>query len=569
MQRIKQVTAITLALLMIMMLTVAAAHAETSANKPVFLVRAVAIAGLKSVPEITVSDQIKKTVVGSEFNEDNIREDMKAIISTGLFKDVEARLAAHEDGVKVTFNLVENDIVKSIRIDTSVLDSVTLRGYIRQKEGQVLNERLLQEDLQQLRDRVIENHGYVLEPTDITLSKEGEMVIVLTAARVAKVVIEGNTETRDSVIRREIATKPGEYLNMSKLENDIRRIWHLGFFDEVKPLFFIGEKPDEIIVQIEVVERKTGMFSFGGGYSSADGFLGYLEFADENLLGRGESLSMRGEFAQKKVGYDLGFTEPYLFGTRTALGLSLYNTTSTRSKLETGEEVESDYIERRQGGDLSIGQPLGEFTKGSIKLKIEDTSIEPKAGSSLEASKSKTRSITLQTNTDTTVDPYYPVSGMRLNLGLELAGLYLGGDTPFSKYTAQHSRYFKVGSNNQVLAFQVVGGLGTSPNGKLPIQEEFRVGGAETLRGYKYGAMRGDRMVHMNSEYRFKLNKNLQAVFFVDGGQAWSGTGAPPEPLKWGYGAGLRINTPIGIMRLDYGIGENGGQTHFSLGPSF
>jgi outer membrane protein insertion porin family len=87
--------------------------------------------------------------------------------------------------------------------------------------------------------------------------------------------------------------------------------------------------------------------------------------------------------------------------------------------------------------------------------------------------------------------------------------------------------------------------------GTLPSQEEFKIGGAETVRGYKYGEMHGDRMVYMNSEYRFKIAKSLQAALFVDAGQAWKASAGNPSPLKYGYGAGLRLDTPLGIMRLD------------------
>ena len=568
MQQNNRYAVVMLIIVAAVMLCASAAFAANSATAPQYIVRAVAVEGLKSVPEKTVTDQVTKTVIGGQFSEDDAMEDMKSIMSTGFFTNVEASLTSQGDGVKVTFIVVENDKVNSIRIETSLLEPEVIRGYIRQKEGEALNDRLLQEDLQNLQERIIEDHGYVMRPTDVSLTEQGDVVIVITPARVSKIVIEGNVETKEKVITRELSTRAGDYLNMDVLGNDLHRLWQLGFFEEITPDFLDGETPDSIIVKITVVERKNGLFSFGGGYSTADGLLGYLEYADENFLGRGENISIRSEFAQKKVSYDLGFQEPYLFGGRTSFGASLFNRTSAKSRLESDDSAPSDYTEWQQGGELALGRPLGDFTNASVKLVVEDTTITPKEGSSITASQSKTRSVTLQTNTDTTYDPYYPTSGMRLNLSMESAGLFLGGDTAFAKYVAQHSRYIKVGRNDQVLAFQLVGGVANAP-GTLPLQEEFKVGGADTLRGYKYGEMHGDSMVYLNTEYRFKLSKELQAAVFVDGGQAWNKADGTPSGLKIGYGLGLRIQTPLGIMRLDYGIGEKGGQMYFSLGPSF
>lgn len=532
------------------------------ADEPV--VRAIAVEGLDTLSSDVVLKVVKKTVVGERLDPQRVQEDLQAIIDTGYFSSVEAALAPVDDGVKIIFLPTENPIIQSIKVESEILKPEQLRQYFAQKDGEVLNYHQLERDLDNLEERVAEAHGYVVQPVDVTMSQAGELTVTLAAARLGDIIIKGNTKTREKVIRREFTVQPGEFLNVYQLEEDLRRVLHLGFFDEVRRAYKPVPDTDKFDVEVEVVERLTGTAGFGGGYSTADGFLGYLEYSEENFLGRGERFNIRSEFAQRKTSYDLGFYEPYLMGSKTSFGINLYNKSSDRVEYDKNEEL--GYQERRAGGDISLGRPIGPYTRGLMTLKIEDSAITPDEESSIEATSNKTRSLSLHSRTDTTDHPFYPVSGMRANLSAEFAGDFLGGDTRFTKYVGETSRYFKVGRADQVLAFRLVGGLA---HGDLPLQEEFRVGGAETLRGYKYSELRGDRMVYANAEYRFKIAKMLQGAFFVDAGQAWKNAEGQPDRFKVGYGAGLRLDTPLGIMRFDYAIGEKGGGMFFSIGPSF
>ncbi|MGI6544227.1 MAG: BamA/OMP85 family outer membrane protein [Limnochordia bacterium] len=532
-------------------------------KQPELMVRAIAVEGLVHVPDQVVMSVVSHTIVGEPFDSDKVRDDLGAIMELGYFSDVEAKLYAEGDGVKVVFIPVENEVVRRIVIETDVLEPAILRGYFSQKDNEILNHNQLSADLVALQDSVIDDHGYVVRPADVNLV-DGELQIKIAAAKVAEIVIEGNTKTKDIVIRREFSVKPGDDLNMHRLSRDLQRIWQLGYFDDIVPEFYQAEEPDAIKIVVGVTERKTGAAIFGAGYSSLDGLLGYVEYSDENFLGRGEALKSRIEFGQRKLSYDFSFYEPYLMGSRTSFGINIYNRYFDRTEaLETGDE---DYKEHRRGGDLSIGRPLGDYTRGQITLKLENTSIVPEEEGTIPQEETHTRSLIFTTDTDTTDYPFYPLSGMRANFSVEVASKWLGGDTQFVKYRASTSRYFKVGRADQVLAFRLAGGIG---EGALPNHERFAIGGGETVRGYKPGEMQGDRMFYLNGEYRFKLTKALQAALFVDVGQAWNKDDGFPDSVKIGYGAGLRLDTPLGIMRLDYGIGEQGGRFTFGIGPSF
>ena len=124
----------------------------------------------------------------------------------------------------------------------------------------------------------------------------------------------------------------------------------------------------------------------------------------------------------------------------------------------------------------------------------------------------------------------------------------------------------------EVKANQTIGlrlGYGTSV-GQVPIHEQYEVGGSETVRGYGYREFTGTGMVYGNVEYRYRVNDTVQAVAFADVGDAWTdGKLIKLSDLKTGLGVGVRIMTPIGVIRLDYGMGREGGHTYFSLGQTF
>src|SRR5690606_31405112 len=167
--------------------------------------------------------------------------------------------------------------------------------------------------------------------------------------------------------------------------------------------------------------------------------------------------------------------------------------------------------------------------------------------------------------------PFYPTEGFRNRLSVERAGGWLGGTTEFTKFEADVSTYIKIGQRDrQALALRAMLGTGSGAGGGLPRPERFRLGGSETLRGYNFGEFEGDRMLVLNAEFRFPIVDAVEGVVFADFGRTFSaGEGISFSDLKAGYGVGIRLDTPLGIVRIDYGIGESGGRTYFSFRPMF
>ncbi|MFW5866391.1 MAG: BamA/TamA family outer membrane protein [Armatimonadota bacterium] len=169
-----------------------------------------------------------------------------------------------------------------------------------------------------------------------------------------------------------------------------------------------------------------------------------------------------------------------------------------------------------------------------------------------------------------------PTAGSLTSLTFEQAGALLGGGTEFGKVQVDHRRYYGLGRD--VVALRLMGG---TTFGSPPLFESFSVGGANTLRGYEPDRWRGESLLLLNAEYRKRINDSLTAVGFVDAGSAYGGTFETIVPgfriqasdqefePHVGVGAGVRVVTPIGPIRLDWGFGEEGSQAHFSFGHTF
>ncbi|MCR4424731.1 MAG: BamA/TamA family outer membrane protein [Firmicutes bacterium] len=518
--------------------------------------------------------------VGDDLTEDAINRAFTAIDALGWFSDLGANTEPYLGGVKLIFMVREFPNLRSVSIaGNQLIGTEELLGLMGSKVNTQVNAATVRKDIQAI-GKYYQDKGYwvSIEPT---LSDAGDLTIHIVEWTVAEVRVSGNEKTKTKVIQRTIETKPGEHINVNKINNDRRRIYMLGAFENVEAKVEPIQGKHEYSVEFVVTERKTGTANLGVAYSSADGFIGYVEIGDQNFLGNLQRVNVKAEFGGGKSNYQFGFFEPWVGSGKTSMGFNVYSR-ATEQKLtleptaelgqssedpSSGEQVK--YTQRRKGADFTIGRTLSLNTKAFLKLKLENT-INTAADPAFEDQVPEdgiTRSLTLSAVNDMRDDLWNPSSGHRLSGSLEYAGGILGGDNNFTKIEAEGSKYVQV-ADGHILAARLAAGYGF---GDLPEQEKFKLGGAGTIRGYKYGDFHGDRMGVLNAEYRFRIVKNLQGVVFCDIGQAWEqGSSFEIGDTKVGYGAGIRVMIPnFGLLRLDYGIGENGGQTYFSFGQSF
>ncbi|MGE5553973.1 MAG: outer membrane protein assembly factor [Betaproteobacteria bacterium] len=539
------------------------------------LVKGIKIEGNREIKSDVILAVVKATKIGETATEEAVRQDLQAIMDLGYFFNVSARFAPTEGGVTVIFEVIENPKLKEIVLTGAPdVPAEPLKDSIGLKPGELINGKKLQEGLRALLERSVKDFGIPLRITDVAVDEDGRIKIHLAETRVGKIEIAGNQKTKEHVIRRELTIKPGDVLNLKELEKSLRRVLNLGFFDEVGRKFVETKDPDVADLTIEVKERKTGQASFGAAYSSSDGLLGYIEVADENFFGRGQRVNVKWEFGQRRTTYDLGFFEPYLDQNRTSLGFRLYDTQRTLDLIDSG--TPTTYNDHERGGEVTVGRPLSEDTRVYATLKIEDAQrayaedgATYRAGDIVPGSAGKNRSVTTRIVNDTRDFILKPSQGGRRELSVEWAGTMLGSDYTFTKYNTDLAQYWKAGKSGQVVALRLAAGY-LDYQGQKPVLERFLLGGADTIRGYENNSFSGDKYLVLNAEYRFQLAKNLTGVLFADAGDAWEQYETVAlDKVKTGYGVGLRVDTPVGVMRIDYGVGREGGKTYFSLGQTF
>ncbi|AZR74914.1 hypothetical protein BBF96_11585 [Anoxybacter fermentans] len=544
---------------MICVIMVGTALAE---DEPTNIITAIEVRGNNVIPTEEILHVIQ-TKVGEKINHEKLKKDLQAVFDLGYFFDVRVGFENHLSGIKLIFEVVENPKITEVVIKGNErISEEKLKELMQLKPGQMLNTNILNKDLRTI-EAYYQDQGLILAYVeDISVSNTGVLTITINEGFLKGIKILGNEKTKDYVIRRELHIKPGEVFDLKKVQDDLREIYNLGFFNDVKPrLERAKDGSNEVDLVIEVEEKKTGQFQMGAGYSSKDGWLGYMEIKEKNLFGRAQKLGFKWEFGEV-TNYELSFYDPWAFGERFSFGIDLYNRTNKNVK----DIVNGEYTKHSKGGSIQIGKPIAEDITATLKFKYENT-LTNWANENLVDESGDTRSLTLTTIRDTTDNPFNPGSGAKDIASIEYAGQLLGGDYDFTKYRFELRRYYPGFKDEHTWAFRLKTGLGT---GELPFHEEFKIGGAETLRGYEPNSLSGNRMLLANAEYRFPLVKNLQGAVFVDIGNAWQKDDQIRlDDLKFSGGVGVRMNTPLGQIRLDYAIGENGGMPHFSIGQTF
>lgn len=559
---------IAVAILIAMVLV--AAPGALAQTKPLGKLTAVEVQGNSQVDTDLILEQITLKI-GDDITEQAVNETFARLDRMGWFMELSANTVPHLDGYKLIFFVREFPVLKDVRLaGNQQVPTGELLAVMETKAGEQLNAATLRSDLEKL-SKLYSDKGYwvSIEPV---LGDDAELQVNFVEWTVAEIRLEGLEKTKPAVARRTITLKEGEVINVTTINNDRRALYMLGAFEDVQARVEPIQGRPEFAVTYVFTERKTGVANMNLSYSSATGIMGYLQLGDENFLGNAQTINVKAEFGMGRANYELGFYEPWLGKTgKMSLGLNLYNRTAdkkfTPEPAEGAEPI--PYSQRRTGADVSLGTKLSLNTRAYVKFKWDNavnTPADPDMADKIPPD-GVTRSITLSAVNDERNDLWNPSAGHRLSGSIEYAGGLLGGDNHFTKLQAEGSGYLQV-HEGHVLAARVSGGWGLTD---LPEQERFVLGGAETVRGYKYGDIEGDRMIFANAEYRFKIIDNLQGVAFVDAGQAWDIGDSPDfSATKVGYGIGARLTVPfLGTIRIDYGISKQGGQLYFSFGQTF
>ena len=547
-------------------------------------ITAIVVQGNKNISKDLIISQISSNL-GDIFSKENIEKDMKAIYDLGYFKDVRIKLEPFRDGYKVVFIVVENLPIKEINIEGNTVVSVEeMREVMILREGQVFCHKILKNDLDRI-SQLYKDRGYLLiNIKEVNFDEEGRLGIKISEGKLEKIVIEGNDKTKEKVIIREMTIEPGDLFNFEKAKKSLQNIYNLGYFEDVSMKLEPGTEEDSIVLVVKVIEKNTGKFGIGAGYNSEEGLMGFASIEENNLFGGGQKVEAKLELGGRTT-YKVSFLEPWLGNTPTSFGFEAYDQISSKENKEDTTVI-GEYDIERLGGRLILGRKIGDSFKLGLELKSEKVTYELTSGILPDdTNEGWTNSLTPNISYDTRDNVFEPTSGWYHSFSLEKAGGFLGGDYDFTKYNLTLRTYIStqfiedvvdIGSMKKitdnlskgVFAFRAMGGVADTD---LPSFAVYQVGGMNTVRGYGLGEFSGDKFLVFNVEYRFPLAENFQAVVFADWGQAWDyKESLSLEDLKFGRGVGVRFDTPLGPIRLDYGINEEGeGQTYFSIGHTF
>ena len=543
------------------------------------------VVGADIVPKEDVLS-VLKIKAGDKFDMKNIEQDRVAIYNMGYFYDNYPSFEVVPEGVKITYHVMENPVLRSVEITGNrVYSTEQIKSMLNVKTGEILNLRQLNIDLANIETAYRQN-GYILAKLkDISIDESGNLSLQFNEGILEGYAVKGNDKTKDYVITREMRMKPGEVFNSEKARRSMQRVYNLGFFEDVSVKLLPGQQdPDNIIMELTVVEKRTGSFGIGAGYSSQDGLLGMVSIGDTNFRGTGDSVKAMYEFGGDDgddSGYSISYTKPWLDEKETSGTFRIYNRKYEYDDYNNdGDDIET-YNKKNEGYELNFGRPINEYTTNFLGFRINKTEYRghesgpydrstPQYAEWRDNNFGETRSIIATQIRDTRDNIYFPTEGSRTSIGVEYAGL--GGDFDYTKLTLSGQKYYKVG-HAQVIAIR--GSIGYS-NDDLPENAVFEVGGQSSVRGYRDDQFSGNKMVMGTVEYRFPLANKVQGAIFADVGDAWGGKSWGPWndiedelTLHSSVGIGMQVQTPIGAVRLDYGWGEDGGRLHFTVGGSF
>lgn len=527
------------------------------------------------------AEKAGKLHAGDKYTAAGLDEDMAALLDTGYYYDLFPSFEEVPEGVVLTYHLLENPVLKSLKITGNTVEKTEdLLALVPLRTGELLNSVELRRDVQRIQERYRAD-GYILAKiTDLNIDKAGNLTIKINEGTIEGFKVKGNKKTKDYVILREMRQKVGEPFNAKKTQRSWQRVNNLGFFEEVTPKIVPGVNPNAVVVEWDVKEKRTGTFSVGAGYSSQDGVIGMLSVGDTNFRGTGDAVSITYEVSGDDTdahGYSVSYRHPWIDQKQTVGTIRVYNRTYEYDDYnDDGDYIES-YMRKYSGGEITLGRPVSEYSTNYITLRNRKdkycrlTGIGNEEHGAYDSAQHKawvdynfglTRSLTLSHVTDTRDNIYFPTTGGRVSLTGEIGGF--GGDFSYRKADVEDQRYFKAG-HAQVWALRGQYGWGS---GHLSEFSRYKVGGQDSLRGYRDDQFRGERMFLATLEYRFPIVSKVQGALFTDWGGAWD-DGLWPDEVKGSVGIGMSLTTPMGPIRLDYGRGSDGGRIHFSVGGTF
>ncbi|MDH6229438.1 outer membrane protein insertion porin family [Mesorhizobium soli] len=487
-----------------------------------------------------------------------------------------------------------------VTVESSIpeLDTAALQAQLKTRPGAVYSAKNVEDSIIALTEEVA-GKGYAFAQVNPRGDRNFEnhtISVAYTVDQGAKTYVErieirGNDRTRDYVIRREFDVSEGDAFNQVLIQRAKKRLEGLNFFESVQISTVPGSEPDQVVLVVDVVEKSTGEFSIGAGYTTGGETPGPSiegSITERNFLGRGQYIRFSAGGGRKSRDFGLSFTEPYFLGRRIAAGFDIYRQTRTYTNYES----------ELNGATVRFGLPITEalstqlaynFTQEKYKLRNDNCvvngqldptapncNISPAILQGIAESPWNKSSVSASLLYNTIDDMKNPHSGLYAGFTTEVAGL--GGDARFVKLTGRSTYYQTLSEEMDIVGLATVGGgyiTGYGSENNLRIFDYFQ-GTDRMVRGFEYGGIgpfdpkTGDHLggsTYWNAslETQFPLpvvpeSFGLRGAVFADAatlyGNSLKGTEIAGTSAQWraSVGAGLIWASPFGPLRVDYAI---------------
>jgi outer membrane protein insertion porin family len=456
------------------------------------------------------------------------------------------------------------------------------------KKGETLRRKPMQARLDAF-DEAYRMRGYIYGYIDPEYVDKGNNVIDVNLRvfegeqfRLGRLEFEGNTTTKDKVLRREIFLEEGQIMDMETFKQSLYKLGQLGYFKVTEnPDFKVNPETKTVDITVKGIEEGKNDVQFGGGYSEGGGFFMQAQFATRNFLGEGENFSLGYQRGQRTNYFNISYADPWFMDTPNSLGVSLYNR-------ETVLPQAFGYEQRGKGGTIAYGYRLRRFDSLGLIYGYErahsvyQTVETPDPNGNIPVPsitdlKFTTSSIVPSYRYDSRDNPYDTTRGARMSLGLSYSGGPLGGTIDMFKPTVSMTKFFRMSRKSSV-SFNIEGGY-ILPFGDdddcaysyddlnknttelcIPPAERFLVGGESSVRGFRYGTLgpyenypnygprpAGGYKYHTyNFEYIYRVNDPLRMVLFADAGKAYGyREDFDFSKLRYSFGAEMRVFLPV------------------------
>lgn len=543
-----------------------------------------------------------RTRSGGSTSQSQLNSDVAAILNTGLFADARVSTSQNRDGIKVVYQ-VQPVIVRSLQLSgNKVLTSEVANNVFKSQLGQPVSIATLRQGVEQL-SKWYKDNGYVLaQVLNAKPASNGVLTIEVAEGTVGNINVrfldkEGKPtqgRTKEDFIRRELKLKSGDLFRVDVARQDLQQLYQLGLFDNAN--VSLNGDARNVDVTYELTERSVRGVNVGGGYSADSGVFGTINYKDQNFGGINQQVGINVQAGSRDFQFDGNFTNPYRASNPDAPAYrvdvfrqrSLSQTFNNDLGLENGDQPR----EGKFGGGITLNKPIDgwntsvglNYTRTSIRDSNGNITPTDKLGNPLSFSGTGVDdllAVTAGVSKDLRDNPINPTSGSLLSLSSSQSIPVGNGSILMNQVKANYSQYIPVNligtKDPQVLAFNVQGG---TTIGDLPPYMAFNIGGLNSVRGYGTGDVASGRSyVLASAEYRVPLFNPVGAVLFADfGSDLGTADTVPGEPgvvrgkpgTGFGYGAGLRVNSPVGVIRADLGFNDQGGsKVQFGLGQRF